>query len=1260
MVPLRGVQLIWIIALIILPFLCHHVTTADCPVINSLRRGKIQGSGITPGTKLTFLCNQGYRLVGANETECLSSGQWSNALPVCKDINECKEGLAKCNVSSCINKNGFYQCQCAQGYVWNRKNEICTDINECSKKNRPKNCPDSRSGCTNLPGGFNCTCTGGYVHFNATFCQDINECTSNLYNNICNHSQHCINTEGSYQCICKQGYRNSSTTGCSDINECMESSHNCTSNQQCINVGGSYSCQELSLSSEELQKCAASNGSTCQAITQFQDGSVSGNRYSCGANISFTCNSGYYLTGRPILYCLSNGSWSHSLPNCSDVDECINNKDDCQAPAFCYNTVGSFQCQCPAGYKIDTRTTCQDIDECFLNTHKCIAPATCRNLPGNYECQCPNGYVLAKNKLRCKDINDCTKKNNPCHAQATCTNLPGSFNCTCNAGYTGDGLHCEDINECNSTISWPCYPHQTCENTLGSYKCDCQEGYRQINDTTCTDIDECKIGIARCFAPSYCQNLQGSFYCACPANSIQPTNCKKITCPTVTSISNGKVVGSDYSIFKSLVFSCDSGYELQGRHNITCMQSGNWSSPIPKCQDIDECKQQLANCLNTSYCVNTEGSYLCECYPGYETSKCIDINECEDDVCEANANCQNIPGSYICTCKTGFEDDGDECVDINECLESSICPTNTSCQNTIGSYKCSCSEGFRIENERCVDVNECLVDGLCKENTKCVNTIGSYSCLCLAGYAVDLEGVCKDLNECEQDSHECGANADCVNTVGSYECECKLGYSYDVDQICRDVNECNNGEAQCLPNEGCRNIAGSYLCICPNGLDQYEVGDGFCPSSTASTGTASSPKIITTSTGIRATPGTGPQIGDVGTIVGIALGSASFLVMISFGIWKIYKARNRSRPLINFDQTEMTTTAAFPIELEVVTDLPERKYLLLKNFGIEINKTIGRGAFGEVYKGVAAIKLNGKKSTHDVAVKLLRDTATLLDVSNFAIEIEVMQLLGNESPHIIKMLHCCHSSELSYIVMEYAEHGDLLRYLRSHSGFGKEGGYVDYTYIARTDKDLSSTEMTKFIWQIAQAMHFLESKLIIHRDLAARNILLATDSHDGMVCRLSDFGLARDVSKIKVYHETNKEVKLPMKWMAYESIRENLYSIKSDRWSFGILMWEIITFGGRPYSEFRNPRQLRSAIISGHRLAKPDHCSDEIFEIMTSCWDANPDNRPSFSTLLDKLDEIINDTEGYLSMDQFDPTNYVYLDFDDEDENLREDVSTPD
>ncbi|XP_060720352.1 EGF-containing fibulin-like extracellular matrix protein 1 isoform X2 [Tachysurus vachellii] len=196
---------------------------------------------------------------------------------------------------------------------------------------------------------------------------------------------------------------------------------------------------------------------------------------------------------------------------CRDIDECNTGRHTCSPDQICYNTRGSFLCQCPSGYQ-KNGDECVDRDEC-LTSHYCMH--RCVNVPGSYYCECNPGYQLASNNHSCVDVNEC-QVSQPCDHQ--CYNLIGSFICHCRQGYelAPDSVSCIDIDEC-AFSRYMC--QYACINSPGEYSCTCPEGYELQGTRTCQDINECETG-HKCSEEEFCWNYYGGFRCY-PKNPCQ-------------------------------------------------------------------------------------------------------------------------------------------------------------------------------------------------------------------------------------------------------------------------------------------------------------------------------------------------------------------------------------------------------------------------------------------------------------------------------------------------------------------------------------------------------------------------------------------------------------------------------------------------------------------------------------------------------------------------------------------------------------------
>ncbi|CAL1568075.1 unnamed protein product [Knipowitschia caucasica] len=282
---------------------------------------------------------------------------------------------------------------------------------------------------------------------------------------------------------------------------------------------------------------------------------------------------------------------------------------------------------------------------------------------------------------------------------------------------------------------------------------------------------------------------------------------------------------------------------------------------------------------------------------------------------------------------------------------------------------------------------------------------------------------------------------------------------------------------------------------------------------------------------------------------------------------------------------------------------------------LSLGKPLGEGCFGQVVLAEAVgIDKNKPTRVTKVAVKMLKADATEKDLSDLIAEMEMMKVIGKHK-NIINLLGACTQDGPLYVLVEYAEQGNLREYLRALRPAGLE------YWSGPRHTNLGSLEIRELVsaaYQVARGMAYLASKKCIHRDLAARNVLITEDN----VMKIADFGLARDIHHIDYYKKTTNG-RLPVKWMAPEALFDRIYTHQSDVWSFGVLLWEIFTLGGSPYPGVP-VEELFKLLKEGHRMEKPSACTQDMYQTMRDCWHAVPSHRPTFQQLVDDLDHMLS------------------------------------
>ncbi|XP_058886299.1 ephrin type-A receptor 3 isoform X2 [Acipenser ruthenus] len=262
---------------------------------------------------------------------------------------------------------------------------------------------------------------------------------------------------------------------------------------------------------------------------------------------------------------------------------------------------------------------------------------------------------------------------------------------------------------------------------------------------------------------------------------------------------------------------------------------------------------------------------------------------------------------------------------------------------------------------------------------------------------------------------------------------------------------------------------------------------------------------------------------------------------------------------------------------------------------ISIDKVVGAGEFGEVCSG--RLKLPSKREI-SVAIKTLKAGYTENQRRDFLSEASIMGQF--EHPNIIRLEGVVTRSKPVMIVTEYMENGSLDSFLRKH------------------DAQFTVIQLVGMLRGIASGMKYLSDMGYVHRDLAARNILV----NSNLVCKVSDFGLSRVLEDDPEAAYTTRGGKIPIRWTAPEAIAYRKFTSASDVWSYGIVLWEVMAYGERPYWEMSNQDVIK-AVDEGYRLPPPMDCPAALYQLMLDCWQKDRNNRPKFEQIVSILDKLI-------------------------------------
>uniref|UniRef100_A0A8C8LP62 Receptor protein-tyrosine kinase n=1 Tax=Oncorhynchus tshawytscha TaxID=74940 RepID=A0A8C8LP62_ONCTS len=403
---------------------------------------------------------------------------------------------------------------------------------------------------------------------------------------------------------------------------------------------------------------------------------------------------------------------------------------------------------------------------------------------------------------------------------------------------------------------------------------------------------------------------------------------------------------------------------------------------------------------------------------------------------------------------------------------------------------------------------------------------------------------------------------------------------------CRPIN----GSASCLGPGAhqctdCLHYQDGEVCVekCPSGLKEeqhtvwkYSNATGHC---------------LSCNTNCTLSPGT-----SIAAAVG---GAVLFLILLGLLVFYLRRQKQLKRKetlrriLQEHELVEpLTPSGALPNQAQM---------RILKETELKKLRVLGSGAFGTVYKGAWAP--DGENVKIPVAIKVLRENTS--PKANKEILDEAYVMAGVASPYVCRLLGICLTSTVQ-LVTQLMPYGCLLDYVRENKDH------------------IGSQYLLNWCVQIAKGMSYLEDVRLVHRDLAARNVLVKNPNH----VKITDFGLARllDIDETE-YHADGGKV--PIKWMALESILHRKFTHQSDVWSYGVTVWELMTFGAKPY-DLIPARDIPELLEGGERLPQPLICTIDVYMIMVKCWMIEPDSRPKFKELVTEFSAMARDPPRYV------------------------------
>ncbi|KAK3089709.1 hypothetical protein FSP39_005811 [Pinctada imbricata] len=682
------------------------------------------------------------------------------------------------------------------------------------------------------------------------------------------------------------------------------------------------------------------------------------------------------------------------------------------------------------------------------------------------------------------------------------------------------------------------------------------------------------------------------------------------------------------------------------------------NSQNPYCNaDYGKCSPNCqTGCSKLGHCIGG-------CNPGWKGKQC-DQN-CDEysygvncgkmcGHCKNDEQCDIITGSCPNGCVAGWT--GHNCKEAcppftygDKCRETcGHCRLGNACNVVTGVCSQGCNPGW--SGERCDQAcpvgtygRDCVMTcGRCKNNKTCDSVTGECLNLCTEGWmGLKCDQHCPPGFFGRNCTAQCGkcASGTCDPSSGKCQSGCKAGWTGPTCASrcsngwfgpnckikcgqCKNLTFCDAEKGICA--SGCQKGWKGLMCnrSCKNGYygnscsfkcgkcvkDQIcNKSTGFCPN-----GCALGFK------GLKCLEVSDEAIEERGmmSLAVPVLVSCIVLLVILFSMTTVYFLCIRPRHGRLFSKFYRLSTRSLQIpEIHIYEEVLSGTWELNKYNLFLTNEKLGHGQFGMVKKGFVK-----KDRTHriPVAVKSIKGSASEKDRNDFINELNILKKVG-QHPNVVCLVGACHIQGTMYVAMEYCKNGDLRTYLRRLRK-SKNNLYANAKVISPVQKSV----LLKLSLDVASGLSHLAEKQIIHRDVAARNVLL--DEH--LIAKVADFGLSKhDDTYVKT-----SNTRVPVRWLAPESLFNALYTTQSDVWSFGVLLWEIATLGGTPYHGL-DTQQMCNLIKQGFRMRRPRNCDPALYAMMLQCWYERPESRPCIKEIVSRLQRMLEDSQVYMNLD---------------------------